>query len=150
MASTYRTARKKIVEALVKKLKGIIGNHPYNSNVFNNVHPNMIFLDQIQEYPKVCVVAGDESREYQPNEFKWRFLRLDIRVYVENQEDPQEVLALLMEDIERVIDENDVLIYDDTVSPNLTTTSLTLESLSTDEGVLNPLGIGELTLVCRY
>ena len=110
----------------------------------------MIFLDQIQEYPKVCVVAGDESREYQPNEFKWRFLRLDIRVYVENQEDPQEVLALLMEDIERVIDENDVLTYDDTVSPNLTTTSLTLESLSTDEGVLNPLGIGEMTLVCRY
>jgi hypothetical protein len=150
MASTYRTARKKIVEALVKQLKGINGNHPYNSNVFNNVHPNMIFLDQIQEYPKVCVVAGDESREYQPNEFKWRFLRLDIRVYVENQEDPQEVLALLMEDIERVIDENDVLIYDDTVSPNLTTTSLTLESLSTDEGVLNPLGIGEMTLVCRY
>ena len=150
MASTYRTARKKIVEALVKQLKGINGNHPYNSNVFNNVHPNMIFLDQIQEYPKVCVVAGDESREYQPNEFKWRFLRLDIRVYVENQEDPQEVLALLMEDIERVIDENDVLIYDDTVSPNLTTTSLTLESLSTDEGVLNPLGIGELTLLCRY
>ena len=150
MASTYRTARKKIVEALVKQLKGINGNHPYNSNVFNNVHPNMIFLDQIQEYPKVCVVAGDESREYQPNEFKWRFLRLDIRVYVENQEDPQEVLALLMEDIERVIDENDVLIYDDTVSPNLTTTSLTLESLSTDEGVLNPLGIGEMTVLCRY
>ena len=150
MASTYRTARKKIVEALVKQLKGINGNHPYNSNVFNNVHPNMIFLDQIQEYPKICVVAGDEAREYQPNEFKWRFLQVDIRVYVENQEDPQEVLALLMEDIERVIDENDVLIYDDTVSPNLTTTSLTLESLSTDEGVLNPLGIGELTLVCRY
>ena len=150
MASTYRTARKKILDALVKQLKSINGNHPYKSNVFNNVHPNMIFLDQIQEYPKVCVVAGDESREYQPNEFKWRFLRLDIRVYVENQEDPQEVLALLMEDIERVIDENDVLTYDDTVSPNLTTTSLTLESLSTDEGVLNPLGIGEMTLVCRY
>jgi hypothetical protein len=150
MASTYRTARKKIVEALVKKLKGINGNHPFNSNVFNNVTGHMVFLDQIQEYPKVCVVAGDEAREYQPNEFKWRFLSLDIRVYVDNEEDPQEVLALLMEDIERVIDENDVLIYDDTVSPNLTTTSLTLESLSTDEGILKPLGIGELTLVCRY
>ena len=150
MASTYRTARKKIVEALVKKLKGINGNHPFNSNVFNNVTGHMVFLDQIQEYPKVCVVAGDEAREYQPNEFKWRFLSLDIRVYVDNEEDPQEVLALLMEDIERVIDENDVLIYDDTVSPNLTTTSLTLESLSTDEGILKPLGIGEITLVCRY
>ena len=150
MASQYRTARKKIVDALVEQIKEIDGNFPYNSNVFNNVHGNMIFLDQIQEYPKVCVVAGDETREYQPNEFKWRFLSLDIRVYVEDQEDPQEVLALLMEDIERVIDGNDVLTYDDTVSPNLTTTSLTLESMSTDEGVLTPLGIGELTLLCRY
>ena len=150
MASQYRTARKKIVNALVKQIKEIDGNYPYNSNVFNNVHGNIIFLDQIQEYPKVCVVAGDETRQYQPNEFKWRFLSLDIRVYVEDQEDPQEVLSLLCEDIERVIDDNDVLTYDDTVSPNLTTTSLTLRSLSTDEGVLTPLGIGELTLECRY
>ena len=150
MASTYRTARKKVVDALVKELKEIDGNFPYNSNVFNNVHGNMIFLDEIQEYPKVCVIAGDETREYQPNEFKWRFLSLDIRVYVEDQDDPQEVLALMMEDIERVIDNNDVLTYDDTVSPNLTTTSLTLQAMSTDEGVLSPLGIGELTLECRY
>lgn len=150
MASTYRTARKKIVDAIVDKIKLIDGNHPYNSNVFNNVHNGMIFLDEIQEFPKVCVVSGDETREYQPNEFKWRFLSLDIRVYVEDQEDPQEVLATLMEDIERVIDDNDVLIYDDTVSPNLTTTSLTLQSLSTDEGALAPLGIGEMTLECRY
>ena len=150
MASAYRTARKKLVDALVEKIKRIDGNFPNNSNVFNNVHSGMIFLDEIQEFPKVCVVSGDETREYQPNEFKWRFLSLDIRVYVEDQEDPQEVLALLMEDIERVIDDNDVLTYDDTVSPNLTTTSLTLQSLSTDEGVLAPLGIGEMTLECRY
>ena len=150
MASQYRTARKKIVDALVKQIKEIDGNFPYNSNVFNNVHSGMIFLDQIQEYPKVCVVATDETREYQPGEFKWRFLSLDIRVYVEDQEDPQEVLALLLEDIERVLDNNDVLTYDDTVSPNLTTTSLTLQSLTTDEGVLTPLGIGEIAIECRY
>ena len=150
MASQYRTARKKVVDALVERIKEIDGNHPFNSNVFNNVHSGMIFLDQIQEYPKVCVVSGDETREYQPGEFKWRFLSLDIRVYVEDQEDPQEVLALLMEDIERVLDNNDVLTYDDTVSPKLTTTSLTLQSLSTDEGVLTPLGIGEITIECRY
>ena len=150
MASTYRTARKKIVDQLVEKLKGINGIHPYNSNIFNNAHGHMIFLDQIQEYPKVCVVAGDEARQYQPGEFKWRFLQLDIRVYVENQEDSQEALAILMEDIERVIDDNDILAYDTTVSPNLKTTSLTLLSLSTDEGVLAPLGIGEMTIECRY
>ena len=150
MASLHRTARKRIVDALVEQIREIDGNHPFNSNVFNNVHSGMVFLDQIQEYPKVCVVAGDETREYQPNAFKWRFISLDIRVYVEDQEDPQEVLALLMEDIERVIDNNDVLTYDDTVSPNLTTTSLTLQSLTTDEGVMTPLGIGEITVTCRY
>ncbi len=150
MASQYRTARKKIVDALVKELKGINGIHPYNSNAFNNVHGNMIFLDQIQEYPKICVVAGDEARQYQPGEFKWRFLNVDIRVYVENQEDSQEALAILMEDIERVIDDNDILSYDTTVSPNLKTTSLTLLSLSTDEGVLAPFAIGEMVVECRY
>jgi len=150
MANSYRTARSKVVEALVKKLKLIDGNHPYNSNVFENVHGGMVFLDEIQEYPKLCVVAGDETRQYQPGGFKWRFLTLDIRVYVENHEDTQEVLSLLMEDIERVIDENDMMIYDNTVDPSLTTTSLTLSSMSTDEGVLKPLGIGEMTLQCRY
>ena len=150
MANTYRTARKRVVDAIVEKIKGIDGQFPSNSNLFNNVHNGMVFLDEIQEFPKVCVVAGDETREYQPNEFKWRFLSIDVRVYVESQDDPQEVLAILMEDIERVIDNNDVLTYDDTVSPHLTTTSLTLQSMSTDEGVLSPLGIGELTLECRY
>jgi len=150
VASTYRTARKKIVDALVEKLKGINGIHPYNSNTFNNVHGHMIFLDQIQEYPKICVISGDETRQYQPGEFKWRFLQLEIRVYTSNQEDSQEALAILMEDIERVIDDNDILVYDSTVDPSLKTTSLTLLSLTTDEGVLAPLGIGEMVIECRY
>jgi len=150
MASIYRTARKRISDSLVAKLNEIDGNHPFNSNMFLNAHSGLTFLDDIQEYPKVCVIAGDETRQYQPNEFKWRFLSLSIRVYVEDQDDPQEDLTQMMEDIERVIDENDVLTYDDTVSPNLTTTSLTLQSLSTDEGVLKPLGVGEMILECRY
>ena len=150
MANTYRTARAKVVDALVDKLKLIDGNHPFNSNIFENAHSGMVFLDEITEYPKLCVVAGDETRQYQPGGFKWRFLNLDVRVYVENQEDPQEVLALMMEDIERVVDDNDMLVYDDTVNPALTTTSLTVSAMSTDEGVLKPLGIGEVTLQCRY
>tara|TARA_B110000858_G_scaffold48567_1_gene55963 strand:+ start:1638 stop:2090 length:453 start_codon:yes stop_codon:yes gene_type:complete len=150
MANTYRTARSKVVEALVEKLKLIDGNHPFNSNIFENCHSGMMFLDEIQEYPKLCVVAGDETRQYQPGGFKWRFLSLDVRVYVENQEDPQEVLSALLEDIERVVDDNDMLVYDNTVSPALTTTSLTVSSMSTDEGALKPLGIGEISLQCRY
>ena len=150
MASTYRTQRKKIAEALVNKFKEIDGNYPFNSNIFNNADSHLVFLDEIQQYPKVCVVAGDEEREYQPGGYKWRFLEVTIRAYVEDANDPQEVLSLLLEDIERVIDDNDILVYDDTVSPNLQTTSLTINSIGTDEGVIAPLGIGEMVITVRY
>ena len=151
MASIYRTERNKIVDALVDQIKtNINGVAPYNSNIFNNAHGHLKFLDTIQEYPQVCVVAGDETRQYQPGGLKWRFLNLEIRCYISDESEPQETLALLCEDIERVIDNNDSLTYDDTVSPNLKTTSLTLLSIATDEGVLSPLGIGELILSVRY
>lgn len=146
----YRTQRKKIAEALANKLKEIDGNHPFNSNIFENVKAKMVFLDEIEQYPKVCVVAGDEEREYQPGGFKWRFLNLTIRVYVHNEEDSQEELALLLEDIEKIIDENDALVYDDSVDPNESTTSMTIETLTTDEGVVQPLGIGEMSVTIRY
>ena len=148
--AVYRTARKRIADALTDKLKEIDGNHPFNANVFDNVHSRMVFLDEIEQYPKVCVVAGDEIRQYLPDNYKWRFLTLTIRAYVSNEEDAQEELALLLEDIEQIIDENDVLVYDDTVNPKLETTSMTIDSLSTDEGVIAPLGIGEISITVRY
>ena len=148
--AVYRTKRRKIADALVEKLKEIDGNHPFNINVFDNVQSKMVFLDEIEQYPKVCVVAGDETREYLPDRYKWRFLSLTIRAYVNNEEDAQEELALLFEDIERIIDENDALVYDDTVNPSESTTSLTIESIGTDEGVIQPLGIGEMVVEVRY
>ena len=146
----YRTQRKKIAVALAEKLKEIDGSYPYNINVFDNVASHLVFLDEIQQYPKLCVVAGDESRQYLPDGFKWRFLSLTIRAYVSNEEDAQEELSLLIEDIERIIDDNDALVYDDSVSPNEQTTSMTIESIGTDEGVIQPLGIGEITVEVRY
>ncbi len=146
----YRTQRKKIAEALVKKLKEIDGNYPYNSNLYQNADSHLVFLDEIQQYPKVCVVAGDEIRQYQPGGFKWRFLTITIRAYVDDANDPQEILSLLLEDIERVVDENDILVYDDTVSPHLSTTSANIQSIGTDEGAIAPLGIGEMVLEIRY
>ena len=110
----------------------------------------MKFLDEIEQYPKICIVAGDEFREYQPGDFKWRLLDLTIRVYISDENDAQETLALLLEDIEKIIDDNDNLVYDDSVDPNLSTTSMTIGGISTDEGVISPLGIGEMTVRVRY
>mgnify|MGYP001239829205 FL=1 len=150
MSTAYRTKRKLIVDALVSKLKLINGRHPYKGNVFNNVSGTLKFLDEIEEYPKVCVVAGDEVREYQTAGFKWRFLTINIRAYVRNEDDAQEELALLFEDIEKIIDENDALVYDTSIVPNGTTTSMTIDSIGTDEGVISPLGIGEMSVTVRY
>ncbi len=150
MSTEYRTKRRKIVDALVDKIKLINGQHPYNSNVFNNVSGRLRFLDEIEEFPKVCIIAGDEVREYQTAGFKWRFLTLSIRAYVRNEEDAQEELATLFEDIEKIVDENDALVYDTSVIPNGTTTSMTIDSISTDEGVIAPLGIGEMLVTVRY
>lgn len=150
MSTEYRTKRRKIVDALVDKIKLINGQHPYNSNIFNNVSGQLKFLDEIEEFPKVCVIAGDEVREYQTAGFKWRFLTLSIRAYVRNENDAQEELATLFEDIEKIVDENDALVYDTSVIPNGTTTSMTLDSISTDEGVITPLGIGEMLVTVRY
>ena len=77
-------------------------------------------------------------------------LDITIRAYINDNNDAQETLALLMEDIERVIDDNDNLVYDDSVDPSQSTTSLTIGSISTDEGVIAPLGIGEMTVRVRY
>ena len=148
--AVYRTARKKIVEALAEKFKQIDGSHPYNSNVFDDVSSSLTFLDDIEQYPKVCVVAGDETRQYQPGGFKWRFLLISVRAYISNEEDAQETLALLIEDLERIIDESDSLVYDDSVDPSLQTTSMTIQSITTDEGVIAPLGIGEIIVEVRY
>ena len=145
-----RTKRKKVIDALVNKIKLINGQAPYNSNVSDNVDGHLKFLDEIEQYPKVCVVAGDEFREYLPNAFKWRLLDISLRVYVYDNNDTQETLALLMEDLERVFDDNDNLVYDDTVDPSQSTTSITIGSISTDEGVIAPLGIGEMTVRVRY
>ena len=150
MASTYRTKRKKIVDGYVEQLKGINGQSPYNSNLFNEVHGVTLFIDQLSQFPSVCVIAGDETRQYQPDGFKWRFLNMEIRIYVSDEEDPQEELALILEDVERVIDNNDVLTYDDSVSPALKTVSSTVLTVATDEGVLAPLGVGEISLQIRY
>ena len=151
MASEYRTMRKKVVDAFVDEIKlKLNGVSPYNSNVFDNVHGHTLFIDQITQFPSICVIAGDETRQYQPDGFKWRFLSMEIRIYVSDETDPQEELALLLEDIERVIDDNDVLTYDNTVSPNLTTTSSTILTIATDEGVLAPLAVGEIAIQVRY
>ena len=145
----YSTRRLGIIQALVEKLKEIDGNGDFNTDVYGNVHPRLKFWDEVNEFPSIHVSAGSESREYQSGGYKDRFLSMTLRVYV-HSEDSVEALEELLEDIETVIETNSRLSYTDRRGDEQFTQQITIISIDTDEGVLEPLGVGEILLEVRY
>jgi len=57
-------ARSAIVNALITKLKDIDGSGSFNIDLANNVTNKLIFWDEVNDFPYVSVVAGNEVREY--------------------------------------------------------------------------------------
>ena len=141
------SARSSITSALVDTLKLIDGSGTYQTNVFNNVQNKLIFWDELNDFPHICVVPGSESREYLPGDFKWGYLNVSLKLYTKG-ENPLEELEKLLEDVENVVDSNRVLTYD--VATNARTTEILITSIVTDEGLLAPYGVGEINLQVRY
>ena len=92
---------------------------------------------------------GAETREYQGGGYKDRFLSITIRCYVQ-EEDAQDALNILMEDVETVLEDNAQLEYTDKQNNTFKTQQITIISIDTDEGVLDPLGVGEILVEVRY
>ena len=148
-ARTYTSRRTNIAEALATKLKDIDGSGAFLSDVANNVHPQLKFWDEVEDFPAIHLNAGSETREYQAGGYKDRFLSITVRCYV-NEEDAQQALNSLMEDVETVIEENSNLQYFDKQNNEFNCQQITVISIDTDEGVLEPLGIGEMLIEVRY
>ena len=55
-----------------------------------------------------------------------------------------------MEDVETVIEENSRLQYSDKQNNLFTTHQISVISIDTDEGALEPLGVGEITIEIQY
>ena len=145
----YTSRRMNIVEALVVKLKDIDGSGAYLTDVNENVEPRLKFWDEIEEFPAIHLNAGSETREYQAGGYKDRYLSVTVRCYV-SLEDAQEALNALMEDVETVLEQNSYLEYVDAQNKTYNTQQITIVSIDTDEGVLEPLGIGEILIEVRY
>lgn len=145
----YTSRRTSIVESLVELLKQIDGTGDYLSNVFDNVYPTLKFWDEVSDFPAIHISAGSESREYQTGGYKDRFLSITLRCYVQ-EEEPQIGLNNLLEDIETLLEENSSLEYSDRQNTVHRTHQITIVSIETDEGVLDPLGVGEMLIEVRY
>ena len=142
------TRRTSIVTALAEKLKIIDGTGSFKSDLFNNSYAKLKFWDEVQDFPSIYLVAGSETRQYHPSDFTWAFMNISIKVYVRSESEAHQQLEDLLNDIETVINDNRVLVYDTT--NNLSTTEILIQSITTDEGLLAPYGVGEINLQVRY
>lgn len=149
MSRAYTTRRLGIIAAVVDKLKTINGTGAFLSNVNSNVSPRLKFWDEVEEFPAIHLNAGSETREYQGGGYKDRFLSITVRCYVE-AEDSVKALDELMEDVETVLEDNSRLPYLDRTGTTQYTQQITIVSIDTDEGVLEPLGVGEMLIEVRY
>lgn len=140
--------RTSIVKALSEKFKEIDGTGQYKTNLFQNSYPKLKFWDEVQDFPCVYLHPGSETRDYLPSAFTWGMLNVCIKVYVRSEDAAQEQLEQLLDDLELCIDNNRVLKYD--VDNNLETTEILIQSITTDEGLLAPYGVGEINLEVRY
>ena len=140
--------RTHILKALAEKFKLIDGTGIYKTNISNNSYPKLKFWDEVQDFPCIYLTPGTETREYHPSGFTWGYLLICVKCYVKSEDQTQENLELLLEDIEHCVDANRVLVYDQ--DNNLETTEILVQSITTDEGLLTPYGVGEIYLQVRY
>ena len=144
----YTSRRAGITKALADKLAGIDGRGLFKQSVAET-SSRLKFWDEVEEFPAIHLNAGSETREYQGGGYKDRFLNVTVRCYV-NQEESVEALDELLEDVETVLEENSRLKYNDRNGLEQFTQQITIISIDSDEGVLDPLGVGEILIEVRY
>lgn len=151
------TARTSIGKALVEHIKSELnGTKPdtYFTNIYDCVSLNTFKFEEIKEFPYIGVHIGSETFQYQPSRQQWIFLDLSILIYDKDTGDIQEQLEKLIADIKTIIDSEDDLDYT-IIKPDGSTldakvTQKSLNSVSTDEGLLSPYGFAEVSVTFRY
>jgi hypothetical protein len=140
--------RRDIANFLVGELKKIDGgvstfdsSYTYQVNLFDNVFRRLKFLDEINDFPSVYLQAGTENRIYDTKGLTTSTLDIMLRVYV-HTETAVEELESTMQDIEFVIYNMDTEKYG--------MMDVQVSTMSTDEGLLDPYGIGEVGVTVQY
>lgn len=142
--------RKEIIEFLVTQLKEIDGqtsgfsaSYTYGNNLFNNVFRKLKFLDEVNDFPAIYLSAGTEIRDFNSKNLTLATLDATIRAYVFGEDNSQDLSDSLVQDIEHVI-------YSLGDNPDKGILDITIDNISTDEGLATPYGIAEVELTIVY
>ena len=141
MATKRVAIRNAVADLLKTQLNGIT----YQSNIYNNVLLRQVFWDALEDYPTLAVVNGTERTEYMPGAFKWKYLNIMVKVFTKVDDDG-DMMEQLLVDIESILDANNSLEY----APGKTTELISLLTTDTDEGLLYPYAVGEISLLVQY
>ena len=142
--------RTEIVQFIVTRLKEIDGGvSPYDSaytfvtNVFDNVFRKIKFLDEVNDFPSLYVSAGTEIRDFQSENLTVATLDVIIRAYVYGEDNSQTLSDDLVQDVEHII-------YAFGDNPDKGILDITIDNITTDEGLAIPYGIAEIELSVVY
>jgi hypothetical protein len=147
--------RSAICKAIANELSASLnGTNPrFLTNIYGNVTNKVTHFSKIPDFPYISVTPGGETRIDQPSDFTWGFLKVNIRVFVDDPDDAQGQLETIISDIESYLDGNLNIEYTVTRPSGATTettTDVVIDSIQTDEGLLDPKGLAEIAITVRY
>ena len=133
------TRRKQIIDGFVTEL----GQTPDVDA--SNVHKHFKFLDELNDFPSVCFVAGTERRDQLGANRRLATIDIALRGYVfdENNVDKAEILAQNVE--------SKVASFSANVAARANGVSdARVTSFRTDEGLFTPYGLADLEVQILY
>lgn len=148
-ARIYSTRRYAVVDSIVDLLKQINGTGFFISNINGNVFNKLKFYEDITDFPAICVTASTETRDYKAGGYRDRYLDVRVMIFVK-EENPLKKCEAILEDIETLIESNGRLSYIDRQGAAQRTIDISVLSIGTDEGTLEPISIGEMALRVHY
>jgi len=145
-----QSRRTEIIDFLVTQLKEIDGEvsgynatYTYTQNLFNNVYRRVKFLDEVNDFPAIYVSAGTEIRDFNSKSLTVATLGVTIRAYVFGEDNSQSLVDDITQDIEHVI-------YSIGDHPDKGILDITIDSITSDEGLATPYGLAEVELTIVY
>lgn len=126
----------------------------YFSNIYNNTATKSYLANDVPSFPMVTVTPGPESFTYEPSGVRWTHQLIYIRAYVKDEYEQERLIQQLIRDLKKVLDTPERIKYTitnpDGSQEDRFVTIDKLHEVTTDEGVLRPLAIGELSLSLQY
>ncbi|ATS94101.1 hypothetical protein P13BB106kb_p117 [Pectobacterium phage DU_PP_V] len=149
--------RTSILNALRNKLSSELdGTKPeyYYTNMYDNVSTRVFKFDEINEFPFIGLALGPETFEYLPSAQQNVTLEILVYAYIRENVDIQEELENIISDIKTVVDTGGNLSYTvstpDRSSITCHTIDIQLASVDTDEGLLAPFGLAQVSVTVTY